>query len=64
MSRNIKALIIQPKFGSDLGDIIQIAKTEGPKLFFRCDNVKVLEVVHSQYGEIAVVQNSEVVGNK
>lgn len=59
MNNNRKALIIQTKPDSDLGDILQIARSEGHRLFRNPCKITVLEVLHSKYGEIAVVQNSE-----
>lgn len=56
---NIKALIIQPKPNGDLGDILQIARAESAKIFYNPKKIKVLEILHSRYGEIAVVQNSD-----
>ena len=59
MVSNLKALIIQSKPNGDLGDTVQVARAEGMKIFRNPTKIRVLEVVHSKYGEIAVVQNGE-----
>jgi len=57
MVNGLKALLIQPDGSQDIGDVIQIAKKEGARLFYKSGKIKVLEVVHSRYGEVVVVQN-------
>ena len=56
-----KALIISLPVGRDLGDLVQIARAEGKKLF-KGNSVKVVDADRrSQTEWLVVVQDSEVV---
>jgi len=56
----VKALIIQKSYGADLGNLLQIARAEGAKVFHEPNKIKVLHVVKwYPYGWIMVVQNGE-----
>lgn len=54
----LKALVIEAPFETDLGNIVQIARAEGMKIF-RCPNkIRVVEAIRSTNGYwVAVVQN-------
>ena len=51
----LKALVIQAPFETDLGNIIQIARAEGMKIFRLPDKIKVVEAIHSTNGYWVVV---------
>lgn len=51
-----KALLIQTNSNMDMSDVLQIAKTEGSKLFRKPNRIKVLDILRSPYGLVAVVQ--------
>jgi hypothetical protein len=55
----LKALVIQAPFESDLGNIIQIARSEGMKIFHNPSKIRVFDVIRTSYGFIAVVQNGD-----
>lgn len=56
----LKALVIQAPFESDLGNIVQISRAEGMKIFHNPSKIKVVEAIHSSNGYwIVVVQNGE-----
>ena len=53
-----KALIIKTNPNMDMSDVVQVAKAEGAKLLHsKSYNVKVLDILHSRYGVIAVVRD-------
>jgi hypothetical protein len=54
-----KALVIQASFETDLGNIVQIARAEGMKLYKTPSKIKVLDIIRREYGWIVVVQNGE-----
>jgi len=46
----LKALVIEAPFETDLGNIVQIARAEGMKIF-RCPNkIRVVEAIRSTNG--------------
>ena len=51
-----KALIIKTKPNMDMGDVLKIAKAEGSRLFKKPNKVRVVDLLRSRYGVIAVVQ--------
>ena len=53
----LKALIIKINGKTDMGDIIEIAKAEASKFYRKPNKISVLDILHSRYGVIAVVQN-------
>lgn len=53
----LKALLIKMKPNMDIGDVVQIAKAEGSKLFHKPNRVSVVDLLRSPYGVIAVVQS-------
>lgn len=56
-----KALVVSLPLGKDLGDLIQIARAEGKRLF-KGNNVKVVDADRRSQNEwVVVVQDSEVV---
>ena len=56
----LKALVIQAPFETDMGNIIQIARSEGMKIFHNPSKIKVVEATHSANGYwVVVVQNGE-----
>jgi len=59
---NLKALVVKMPFEKDLGNVIQVARAEGKKIFRNADKIVVLDVIRRDYGWIVVVQNSTVVG--
>jgi hypothetical protein len=61
MSSNLKALLIRNNTDKDLGDILQIGRSEAYRIFRNPGKVKVVEVLNSKFGTVLVVQNSEVV---
>ena len=54
-----KALIIQTPFETDIGNVVQIARAEGMKLFHEPGKIKVLDVINRPYGWLVVVQNGD-----
>lgn len=54
---NMKALIVRTRGDMDMTDVLQVAQAEGSKLFKKPNKVRVLDILRSQYGVIAVVQN-------
>lgn len=54
-----KALIIQAPFEVDIGNVVQIARAEGLKLYKAPGKIKVLDLIHRDYGWIVVVQNGD-----
>mgnify|MGYP007084714486 CR=1 FL=1 len=57
----LKALVIRVKDGMDMGDVLQIARSEGGKLFKNHGKINVVDLIKRSYGVVAVVQDSEVV---
>jgi hypothetical protein len=55
----LKALLIRAQPEIDLGNILQIARSEGMKIFHNPQKIKVLELLNSRYGYVVVVQNSD-----
>jgi len=57
---HMKALIIQMPFEVDMGNIVQVARAEGMKLYRVPGKIKVLDVINRPYGWIVVVvQNGD-----
>lgn len=55
-----KALLIKIKPNMDIGDVVQVARTEGKKLLKISKNVKVVDVMRrSEYEFVAIVQAPE-----
>ena len=52
-----KALLIKTNGNMDMSDILKVAQAEGSKLYRKPNKISVLDIVHSRYGVIAVVQN-------
>jgi len=58
--KNVKALIIDMPYESDLHNVIQVARAEGMKLFKNPLKIKVLDVLKwYPHGWIVVVQNGD-----
>lgn len=58
--KGVKALIVQMPYEVDIGNVIQVARAEGMKLFHKPDKIKVVDVVKwVPHGWIVVVQNGE-----
>jgi len=57
--KGVKALIIQKRYGADLGNVLQIARSEAMKIFHKPNKITVVDVIHKNYGWIVVVQNGE-----
>lgn len=58
--KGVKALIIQKSYKADLGHVIQIARAEAMKAFYKPGKIKVVDVVKwPPHGWIMVVQNGE-----
>ena len=55
--RDLKALVIQAPYETDLGNILQIARAEAMKIFRKPGKIKVLELIAFRHGYLAVVQN-------
>ena len=54
----LKALVISAPFETDLGNIVQIARAEGAKIFHNPDKIKVFDIIKKEYGYVVVVQNA------
>jgi len=52
----MKALLIPISPSKDLGDVLQIARSEGKRLFKTRENVKVVWAHDTPYGWVVVVQ--------
>ncbi len=53
----LKALVINAPFETDLGNIVQIARAEGSKIFHNPEKIKVFDIIKTSYGFVVVVQN-------
>ena len=56
---HLKALVVQMPFEKDLGNIIQVARAEGMKLYKNPEKIKVLDIINRPYGWLVVVQNGD-----
>lgn len=59
MGKDMKALVIQAPYETDLGNILQIARAEAMKIFHKPNKIKVLELISFRHGWVAVVQNGD-----
>ena len=60
-----KALLVRVKPNMDVGDVVQVARSEGKKLFRTSENIQVLDLLRWNENEfIAVLQAPEVVSGK
>jgi len=60
-----KAFLIRVNPSMDMGDVVQVARAEGKKLFKTSKNVKVVDLVRRSETEFfAVVQAPEVVSGR
>jgi len=60
-----KALLIRVNPKMDIGDVVQVARAEGKKLFNTSRNVKVVDVMRrNEYEFVVIVQAPEVVSGK
>jgi len=55
----LKALIVKMPSEKDLGNIIQVARAEGIKIFHKPDKIMVVDLLRRDYGWIVVVQNGD-----
>jgi len=55
----LKALVIKMPFEKDLGNVIQVARAEGMKLFRKPEKIMVVDLVRRDYGYIVVVRNGD-----
>ena len=61
MNERIKALVIRTKDGMDIGDVLQIAKSEANRLFKNSNKISIIDLMKRPYGVVVVVQDSGVV---
>lgn len=54
---HIKALVVNLPFERDIGNVVQIARSEGMKLYRKPSKIKVLDLINKPYGWICVIQN-------
>ena len=60
-----KALLIRINPNMDIGDVVQVARAEGKKIFKTRKNVKVVDVMRrSEYEFVAIVQAPEGVSGR
>ena len=56
---DIKVLVVHMPFETDLGNLIQVARAEGMKIYRNPGKIKVLDLVYKPYGWLVVVQNGD-----
>lgn len=59
MMKQLKALVVKMPFEKDLGNVIQIARKEGKKIFKNPNRVQVVDIIWKPYGWVVVVQNGD-----
>jgi hypothetical protein len=58
---DLKALVVKMPFEKDLGNVIQVARAEGRKIFHNAGKIEVLDLMRRDYGFVVVIQDSKVV---
>jgi len=56
--KNIKPLLLQVPYESDMGTVLQIARSEAQKVL-RCEKVKVVDLIKWEHGWIAMCINND-----
>jgi len=52
----LKALVVRVPAGADVGDVLQIARAEGMKIFRGKAKVEVVDLIRRDYGWVVVVR--------
>ena len=53
----LKALVVRVPAKADVGDVLQIARVEGMKIFRGKVKIDVVDLIRRDYGWVAVVRN-------